>query len=148
MNMDILARLRSGESIDAIAKEFTNSLNEASKTYEEEKKAAELKAKRDEFKKNDFQNIIDMILDYVDEYFPGLLPEGTNVDAAAMMPYFDMMIQKSGKLGAGGYKVERKLDPKTGKVETNTKVLDANEIQKASKTVEDVFNNFFKRYGI
>ena len=75
---DILARLNKGESAEDIAKDLTNMLNEASKTYEAEQKriaeekvklAAAEKAKKDAAKINDLAVIVDMMNEFLKDYY-------------------------------------------------------------------------------
>ena len=75
---DILARLNNGESTDDIAKDLTNMLNEAAKTYNaEQKRIAEEKAKADAIAKakkqaakiNDLAVIVDMLNGFLKDYY-------------------------------------------------------------------------------
>ena len=75
---DILARLQKGESTDDIAKDLTNMLNEAAKTYNAEQKriaeekaklAAAEKAKKDAAKLNDLTIIVDMLNEFLKDYY-------------------------------------------------------------------------------
>lgn len=82
MNNDILARLRNGEDVEAIAKELIDALNEANATFqkEEEEKArlAEAKAiqeEREAIKREDMRTFAQMIVDLVHDYFETADPE-------------------------------------------------------------------------
>ena len=82
MNNDILARLRNGEDVDAIAKELIDALNEANAAFqkEEEEKArlAEAKAiqeEREAIKREDMRTFAQMIVDLVHDYFETADPE-------------------------------------------------------------------------
>jgi uncharacterized protein (DUF1778 family) len=68
---DILARLQNGESADAIAQSFADVLNQAiaAKSVEEEK------TKVRAAKVADLTDIIDLILNFINQYYPDLVSE-------------------------------------------------------------------------
>ena len=57
----ILERLMKGENAEAIAKEFTDMLNEANKEYAEKKEEVQMK--------EELQDIIDMFVDWLNKYY-------------------------------------------------------------------------------
>lgn len=73
---DILARLQNGESAEAIAQGFADVLNQAITAQNEEykkaqeaKRAAEVRAA----KISDLTDIIDLVLDFVEHYYPEIV---------------------------------------------------------------------------
>ena len=58
---DILDRLMRGEDAEAIAKEFTDMLNEANREYSEKKEEVQMK--------EELQNIIDMFMEWLNRYY-------------------------------------------------------------------------------
>jgi hypothetical protein len=58
---DILERLMKGEDAEAIAKEFTDMLNEANKEYAEKKEEVQ--------KKEELQGIIDLFIEWFNKYY-------------------------------------------------------------------------------
>lgn len=72
---DIVTRLMNGESVDAIAKEFSEMLNAASKKYAEDQKAAENEKKKDIYAKA----ILDNIVEYIKLFCPSVECEGITV---------------------------------------------------------------------
>ena len=57
----ILERLMRGEDAEAIAKEFTDMLNEANREYAEKKEEVQMK--------EELQDIIDMFMDWLNKYY-------------------------------------------------------------------------------
>lgn len=57
----ILERLMRGEDAEAIAKEFTDMLNEANREYAEKKEAVQMK--------EELQDIIDMFMEWLSRYY-------------------------------------------------------------------------------
>ena len=58
---DILERLMKGEDAEAIAKEFTDMLNEANKEYAEKKEEVQ--------KKEELQSVIDLFIEWLNKYY-------------------------------------------------------------------------------
>ena len=86
---EILARLQNGEDVEAIAEEFTTALNSAVKErdlQEEKNKKAELEAKE---KRDTLQEALDLLLDWIDEYYPKFGTEHVNLDAAEIIKALD-----------------------------------------------------------
>lgn len=73
---DILARLQNGESADAIAQSFADALNGAIQKQQEEQAAA---TKRHEDKVAALTNIIDTVIDFIEEFYPEMIPEGMDL---------------------------------------------------------------------
>lgn len=67
--MDILERLRNGESVDDIAAEMTKSLNEAKAAFDKENEEAKVKEAAEKAKYNDASVIVDEILDFLYTYY-------------------------------------------------------------------------------
>ena len=62
---DILARLQAGETVDSLAREFTDALNGAKALQEEEIKKAEEEAKAQSVRRTAMLNIIDALGNYI-----------------------------------------------------------------------------------
>lgn len=77
---DILARLQNGESADAIAQSFADALNGAIQKQQEEQAAA---TKRHEDKVAALTNIIDAVIDFIEEFYPEMIPEGMDLSFSA-----------------------------------------------------------------
>lgn len=77
---DILARLQNGESADAIAQSFADALNGALQKQQEEKAAA---AQRHEDKVAALTSIIDDVIDFIEEFYPEMIPEGMDFEFSA-----------------------------------------------------------------
>lgn len=73
---DILAQLQGGQSADQIAKSFTDALNAAIQKQNEQSEAnARRKAKI-----SDMADLIEDIVNFIDEYYPELLPEDMDLE--------------------------------------------------------------------
>ena len=86
---DILARLQKGESVKAIATDFTKMLNEAEKQYNQKSR-----------KREDFKVIINSFLDFCKKYYPdnALIQEKNKFKDA---DYDNMLKEIEGYLAAG-----------------------------------------------
>ena len=73
---DILAQLQSGQSADEIAKSFTDALNAAIQKQNEQTKADE----RRKAKISDMTNLIEEINDFLNEYYPEVMPKDMDLD--------------------------------------------------------------------
>ena len=129
---DILARLAAGENADAIATEFTNALNSA---VQEQAKQDAARKKEDE-KLADAQAIVDMVLDFLDKWYPEVGTCGTVVDAAEVLEVLDQVIPELTAMT----KLLAKLD----------KVLDEPVKVKVKSAVRpsDPFKAFFESHNI
>ena len=118
---EILEMLKSGKSVDEIASEYSKALNEAIKAKEEEDK----KAKIDSKKLEDANLILDMIDEFVVNYYPKYKDAFTEVKGEEFIEAVDSMIELANEL--------------TGLFDDKkAKVLDT----------DTVFKDFFKKYGI
>lgn len=120
---EILEMLKSGKSVDDIASEYSKALNEAIKAKEEEDK----KAKIDSKKLEDANLILDMIDEFIVNYYPKYKDAFTEVKGEELIEAVDSMIEIVDEL-SGFIKVKDK----------KAKVLDT----------DIVFKDFFKKYGI
>ena len=123
---EILEMLKSGKSVDEIASEYSKALNEAIKAKEEEDK----KAKIDSKKLEDANLILDMIDEFIVNYYPKYKDAFTEVKGEEFIEAVDSMIELADGLTGlfDGFKVKDK----------KAKVLDT----------DTVFKDFFKKYGI
>ena len=118
---EILEMLKSGKSVDEIASEYSKALNEAIKAKEEEDK----KAKIDSKKLEDANLILDMIDEFIVNYYPKYKDAFTKVKGEEFIEAVDSMIELANEL--------------TGLFDDKkAKVLDT----------DTVFKDFFKKYGI
>ena len=118
---EILEMLKSGKSVDEIASEYSKALNEAIKAKEEEDK----KAKIDSKKLEDANLILDMIDEFIVNYYPKYKDTFTEVKGEEFIEAVDSMIELADEL--------------TGLFDDKkAKVLDT----------DTVFKDFFKKYGI
>ena len=123
---EILEMLKSGKSVDEIASEYSKALNEAIKAKEEEDK----KAKIDSKKLEDANLILDMIDEFIVNYYPKYKDAFTEVKGEEFIEAVDSIIELADELTGlfDGFKVKDK----------KAKVLDT----------DTVFKDFFKKYGI
>ena len=123
---EILEMLKSGKSVDEIASEYSKALNEAIKAKEEEDK----KAKIDSKKLEDANLILDMIDEFIVNYYPKYKDAFTEVKGEEFIEAVDSMIGLADELTGlfDGFKAKDK----------KVKVLDT----------DTVFKDFFKKYGI
>ena len=118
---EILEMLKSGKSVDEIASEYSKALNEAIKAKEEEDK----KAKIDSKKLEDANLILDMIDEFIVNYYPKYKDAFTEVKGEEFIEAVDSIIELADEL--------------TGLFDDKkAKVLDT----------DTVFKDFFKKYGI
>lgn len=158
---DIYSRLLDGESVDDVAKEFTDMLNaaqakfaeEAARKAEEEAKIALEKAERESkkaAKREALKQIIADTIVFIAEYYPtfGITMDAVNelddetLDALADLLMLTLELESwkpskrsfklNGKDLFGSMDTEIKPAPKTAK----------------PKTDEDVFNDFFAMLGL
>ena len=123
---EILEMLKSGKSVDEIASEYSKALNEAIKAKEEEDK----KAKIDSKKLEDANLILDMIDEFIVNYYPKYKDAFTEVKGEEFIEAVDSVIELADELTGlfDGFKAKDK----------KVKVLDT----------DTVFKDFFKKYGI
>ena len=75
----ILERLMRGEDAEAIAKEFTDMLNEANREYAEKKEAVQMK--------EELQDILDMFMEWLNRYYE--IPSEREVRADEVIELID-----------------------------------------------------------
>lgn len=123
---EILEMLKSGKSVDEIASEYSKALNEAIKAKEEE----DNKAKIDSKKLEDANLILDMIDEFIVNYYPKYKDAFTEVKGEEFIEAVDSIIELADELTGlfDGFKAKDK----------KAKVLDT----------DTVFKDFFKKYGI
>ena len=123
---EILEMLKSGKSVDEIASEYSKALNEAIKAKEEE----DNKAKIDSKKLEDANLILDMIDEFIVNYYPKYKDAFTEVKGEEFIEAVDSIIELADELTGlfDGFKAKDK----------KVKVLDT----------DTVFKDFFKKYGI
>lgn len=122
---DITAMLAAGKSVDEIAKEFTDALNKAAA----EQKAAEEAAKKNEAKSKKMDEISIAIAHALNEY-------------AVVAGIPDVKLR--------GAEVRTILDEFLPVIEQfkNVKIHVAKTNPKKTKSIDDVFTDFFKSMGI
>lgn len=106
---DILKRLMNGESADAIAKEFTDALNNAMQEMEAQKEAELQKTQ----KLMDTQNLIDVVIDYVKKYYPEVVADIKEFDLSAeeLIEALDTSLPKIVELNNAVVELDKLLTP-------------------------------------
>lgn len=145
----ILARLQNGEDVTKIANEITNIINEANRTYLDQKAAeeAEKKAKAEaeaqakaKQKEEDLAEIFSLFADWAETYYKVSREDFMeNLSAHeiielidSLQKYMDIFDFSELEDGKAKFKIKRKVPIESA--------------EKAS-TPEDVFNSLFKRMG-
>lgn len=90
---DILAQLQGGQSADQIAKSFTDALNAAIQKQNEQNAAKVCR----QAKISDMADLIEGLVDFIDKYYPELLPEDmdleiTDEDVAQLIDELDAAV--------------------------------------------------------
>lgn len=88
---DILARLNKGETIESIAAEMTEALNEANEAYE----AANAKATADAVLEAAAANLVSALLDYINIACPELMEHVTEEDEEVLV---DFLVSQAAEL--------------------------------------------------
>lgn len=142
---DILARLQNGESADAIAQSFADALNGAIQKQQEEKAA---EAKRHEDKVAALTDIIDNVIDFIEEFYPDMIPNGVDLEFSAedvegVIEALDDSIPKFKELGAALADLEALAKkPEVGRVVSHKPAT-------FTATVNgDAITNFLKANGL
>ena len=142
---DILARLQNGESADAIAQSFADALNGAIQKQQEEK------AKRHEDKVAALTDIIDDVINFIEEFYPDMIPNGVDLefnaeDVEGVIEALDDSIPKFKELGAA----LAELEALTKKPEADRVVAKPNSKPATfTATVNgDAITNFLKANGL
>lgn len=106
---DILKRLMNGESADAIAKEFTDALNNAMQEMEAQKEAEFQKTQ----KLMDTQNLIDVVIDYTKKYYPEVVADIKEFDLSAeeLIEALDTTLPKIVELNNAVVELDKLLTP-------------------------------------
>lgn len=106
---DILKRLMNGESADAIAKEFTDALNNAMQEMEAQKEAEHQKVQ----KLMDTQNLIDVVIDYIKKYYPEVVADVKSFDLSAeeLIEALDESLPKVVELNKAVIELDKLLTP-------------------------------------
>lgn len=106
---DILKRLMNGESADAIAKEFTDALNNAMQEMEAQKEAEFQKTQ----KLMDTQNLIDVVIDYTKRYYPEVVADIKEFDLSAeeLIEALDTTLPKIVELNNAVVELDKLLTP-------------------------------------
>ena len=73
---EIVSRMNKGESLDNIAAELTAALNEAKIAYEAEQ-AMKVQAQTKAAMNSDMEEILDLIIEFLDTYYPDLVKAAT-----------------------------------------------------------------------
>lgn len=74
---DILTRLQNGESADAIAQSFADALNGAIQKKNEAESAAKVAYEK---KVAALTDIIDAVIDFIEEFYPQMIPNGVDLE--------------------------------------------------------------------
>ena len=106
---DILKRLMNGESADAIAKEFTDALNDAIQEAKAQKEAEYQKTQ----KLMDTQNLIDVVIDYIKKYYPKVVEDVKDFDLSAeeLIEALDTTLPKMVELNNAVVELDKLLTP-------------------------------------
>ena len=148
---DILKMLREGKSVDAIARELTDAINNAEATYNAEKAEAERKRKEEEAAKAkveadkklkiaDCDVIITAIRTYLDKWYPNLVSNEIwdEISAEDLMVIIDTSIDEI-KTSIAAI---NKLFP------NGTPNLTLATTPKNLKNADDAINLFLKNFGL
>lgn len=120
----ILARLQNGEDAQKIADEMAAALNQANKTYADQKAAEEAAKKQNEVqKKEDLQEILDMFADWFKTYY-GIETKG-ELEADAVLELIDSIKEYVEALKGLETMFSMKNTPKI--IKSNTKPKSADE---------------------
>lgn len=125
--VDILNRLRTGDSIDDIAREMTDALNEAQKKYDDEvaaEKARQMKELEDSLKRSDAAQICVLLDKFIKKYYP----EAESKEIAAE-EFIDICDSVATLFGAA-----KKIAPVVEKVESG----------EFNDAIEDFLNKFVR----
>ena len=146
---DILKMLREGKSVDAIARELTDAINNAEATYNAEKAEAECKRKEEEVAKAkaeadkklkiaDCDTIITTIRNYLDKWYPNLVSNEiwNEVSAEDLMFIIDGSINEI----KNSIATINKLFP-YGTPNLTT-------LSTTAKSADDAINLFLKNFGL
>ena len=139
---DILTQLQGGQSADQIAQAFTDALNAA---IQEQEKQAQANSKR-AAKVDAMTAIVDLILDFVEEFYPDLIPADAEIEIATedieeMIDMLDEAIPQVAQLSAAVAGLEKLVADKPTPSKIEPKVVKA-------KSFDDAMAQFFKMNGL
>lgn len=151
---DILAQLQGGQSADAIAQAFTDALNAA---IQEQTKQSEAAATRAD-KINRLGDILEEILMFVEDFYPGVIPEDaeieiTDEDVGMLIDELDEAVPQLIELATALADLEaimsKKSEPKIQPV-GETKITIKKPVTFAASNVDfgDAIGQFFKQNGL
>ena len=152
---DILTQLQGGQSVDEIAKSFTDALNAAIQKQNEQSEAnAHRRAKI-----NDMAALIENIVDFVHEYYPEVLPVDlkiTEADVAELIDELDAAVPQLVQLTSALKGLEELTAKPTSRVEPigtakmTIKRPGAKPVTFEAKDVSfgDAMEKFFKQNGL
>ena len=143
---EILARLQDGDSAEDLAAEMSKALNEAEAKFQEAKEQAE-RAKTQEKKEKDLNDLAEIILDAIDQYISIQCPEamdgeGVDMDIAEFREILDGLLDTMVKMKGlfGDFAMEFAPTPfKAPKAEPKAPTK--------AKTADDKIADFLKRMG-
>ena len=120
----ILARLQNGEDMQKIADEMAAMINAANKTYNDQKAAEEAAKKRNEIqKKEDLQEILDLLADWFKTYYG--IETKSELEADAVLELIDSLKEYVEALKGLETVFNMKNAPKI--IKSNTKPKSADE---------------------
>lgn len=168
---EILTRLRNGESGDSIANSFTEAINLALKTYEDEKAKAkaeaERKAKEEEAKRKaeeeaslrratkvaNLQDILDSAVDWLADYIDVEVTEDDYLDAEDLLNSVDKMVDLFDTFDF--HSIFTTSETKNGKTTTKTIKNDNGKVTstidervKKINDADDIINSFLNELGL
>ena len=129
--VDIMNRLRTGDSIDDIAREMTDALNEAQKEYEAEvaaEKARQMKELEDSLKCSDAAQICVLLDKFIKKYYPEV--ESREITTEEFIDVCDAVATLFG----AAKKIEQKIAPVVEKAESG----------EFNDAIEDFLNKFVR----
>ena len=120
----ILARLQNGEDMQKIADEMAAMINAANKTYNDQKAAEEAAKKRNEIqKKEDLQEILDLLADWFKTYYD--IETKSELEVDAVLELIDSLKEYVEALKGLETVFNMKNAPKI--IKSNTKLKSADE---------------------
>lgn len=123
---DILKMIESGKSVDDIAKEFTDRLNEANAIQESKKNQAR--------RLEDAADLLEFAIDFINDYYPTIaaLIEDVTITPETIVEFFDAMAKDK------NFMTQMKM------LKSLTKTFSSVE----SKSDEDAIDVFLRKHGL
>ena len=151
---DILTQLQGGQSADQIAQAFADALNAAIQKQNEQ---SEANARR-QAKISDMADLIEGLVDFIDKYYPELLPEDmdleiTDEDAAQLIDELDAAVPQLVQLTSALKGLEElttsRVEP-IGTAKMTVKCPGAKPVTFEAKEVSfgDAMEKFFRQNGL